>query len=185
MMFMRREKDGAFMNIIQVAEVLRRFGVDVLLLAVGVTFLTSLLKKTVMKSVSSKAYVFLPFALGILIYAAYSLIAKGGICFTAEEVFGILERGFGTGSVATIYYAVYENFLRGKFRTNPLLPLLECIPGEKREQAAEEILGLDRSDEGLCKKIEETLSSYADPPLEEGELAAAAALIEEYLKQIT
>ena len=65
------------MTVIELFGVLNRFGVDVLVLAFGVTFLTSLLKKTVMKSVNRKVFVFLPFGLGILIYTVYSILSRG------------------------------------------------------------------------------------------------------------
>ena len=67
------------MTVIELYGTLHRYGVDVLILALGVTLLTSLLKKTVMKSVSKKVFVFLPFGLGILIYALYSIFTRGGL----------------------------------------------------------------------------------------------------------
>ncbi len=174
------------MTIIQFAEVLRRFGVDVLLLALGVTFLTSLLKKTVMKSVSKKVFVFLPFGIGILVYAVYALLARGGLCFTAQEALDILSSGLGCGSAATLYYVFYEQFLRGKFTMDPLLPLLVCIPENRRAEAAQRIEAeKDKPDEELTQLVREILAEYADPPLSEEELEATALLITEYISNLT
>lgn len=173
------------MTVIQFAEVLRRFGVDVLLLAVGVTLLTSLLKKTVMKSLSKKVFVFLPFGIGILVYFLYRLIAGGGICFTAEELFGILSSGVGCGSAATLYYVFYEQFLRGRTVMDPLLPLLDCIPEEKREEAAQKIEAeFGRPKEELVEAVRRILSEYADPPLTDEEREATVLLLEAYISDI-
>lgn len=173
------------MDIIQIADVLRRYGVDALLLALGVTVLTSLLKKTVMKSVNKKAFVFLPFALGIVVYFVYMLSTKGGVCFTAEEIGAIFDGGFKTGSAATLYYVLYEQFLRGRFKTDPLAPLLACIPKENRDKAAEELMTKCKEAESAYDCAKEILLAYADPPLSDGELDATAALLAKYIEQIT
>ena len=51
------------MTALQFFNAFRTFGADILLLALGVTLFTSLLKKTVMKNCNKKAFVFLPFAI--------------------------------------------------------------------------------------------------------------------------
>ncbi len=175
------------MTVIQLYGVLHRYGVDVLLLALGVTLLTSLLKKTVMKSVSKKVFVFLPFGLGILIYGLYSLLARGGACFTADALRAILGNGIGTGCAATLYYIFYEQFLRGKFPADPIAPLLECVPEDKRQEASKAISDALKGvcAEDACEKIEETLACFADPPLSEEELSLTAELLKEYIYAIT
>ena len=180
MMDVRREKDGNHMTVMELYGILRRCGVDVLFLALGVTFLTSLLKKTVMKSANRKVFVFLPFGLGILIYALYSVIARG-TCFTAEDISDVIGAGFSTGSAATLYYVFYEQFLRGK-TMDPLLPLLVCIPDEKRAEASEKLRSLGNTDGEMT--AEEILREYADPPLSEEELKLTASLLREYLASI-
>ncbi len=173
------------MSVIQLYGALARYGVDVLLLALGVTFLTSLLKKTVMKSVTRKVFVFLPFGLGILIYALYSILSRGGMCFTSEEIFTIVKRGFSTGCAATLYYVVYEQFLRGKFHLDPLLPLLACVPEEKRSEASEAIRTACADAEGdLGECIRDVLATFADPPLSEEELTGLSELLKEYITSI-
>lgn len=173
------------MTVIQLYSVLHRFGVDVLILALGVTFLTSLLKKTVMKSASKKIFVFLPFGLGILVYALYSAIARGGVCFTAEEFYTIAQRGFFTGCAATLYYVFYEQFLRGKLVMDPLLTLLECVPEEKRQEASEAIRSACKETDGdLAEVISERLKDFAEPALSEEELLLTARLLEEYISSL-
>ncbi len=169
------------MTVIELYGTLHRYGVDVLILALGVTLLTSLLKKTVMKSVSKKVFVFLPFGLGILIYALYSIFTRGGLCFTADAVTTLLKGGLETGCAATLYYVFYEQFLRGKFVMDPLLPLLECVPEERRQEASEAIRDAAMGDADAFQGIREQLAQYADPPLTEEELSATAELLKEFL----
>ena len=178
------------MTVLELYGALRRYGVDVLLLALGVTLLTSLLKKTVMKSVSKKVFVFLPFGLGILIYSLYSILSRGGLCFTAEEISAIsslIRQGVSTGCAATLYYVFYEQFLRGKFTADPLAPLLECVPEEKRKEASAAILSAceNAGERELSEVISEQLCTFADPPLSEEEAALAAELLKEYISSIT
>ncbi len=175
------------MTVIELYGALQRYGVDVLLLAFGVTLLTSLLKKTVMKKVSKKVFVFLPFGLGILIYTLYSILSRGGLCFTAEEIAALFRQGFSTGCAATLYYAIYEQFLRGKFTADPLGPLLECVPKEKRQEASAAILSAceNAGEKDPEEVIAEQLKIFADPPLPEEELSLTARLLKEYISSVT
>ena len=76
------------MSAIQYLSTFRLYGWDVLLLAGAVTLLTALLKKTVLKNASRKLYVFLPFAIGILLYAAYrGLVTLSPLPFTYVQNF--------------------------------------------------------------------------------------------------
>ena len=100
------------MSAIQYLSAFRTFGADVLALALGVTLVTSLFKKTVFKNRSKKLFVFLPFALGFVFYAVYRAIAaRSAIPFTGE-LFRTCEGGFACGCAATLYYVVYEQFFR-------------------------------------------------------------------------
>lgn len=105
------------MSAIQYLSAFRLYGWDVLLLAGAVTLLTALLKKTVLKNASRKLYVFLPFAIGILLYAAYrGLVTLSPLPFTTDLA-ATIEGGFGCGCAATLYYVIYEQFFR-KRETN-------------------------------------------------------------------
>ena len=100
------------MSAIQYLSTFRLYGWDVLLLAGGVTLLTSLLKKTVLKNVPKKLFVFLPFALGIVLYAIYrALVTLSAEPFTTGLA-ATVEGGFACGCAATLYYVVYEQFFR-------------------------------------------------------------------------
>ena len=167
------------MSFVQLVSAIRLYGADVLLLALGVTLVTSLLKKTVMKNCPKKVFVFLPFVLGLVFYAIYRLIATASALPLLKELPVTIEGGFGCGCAATLYYVVYEQFLRGKFRADPLLPLLEFVPEERRAEAAKTLYdgAKDLGEEEMQRYFEENLNTFADPPMSEDELRATAELL--------
>ena len=171
------------MSFVQILSAFRLYGADVLILAFGVTLATSLLKKTVMKTLDKKVFVFLPFALGFVFYAVYRMIATASIAPLSTEFLHTLECGFGCGCAATLYYVVYEQFLRGKFRIDPLSPLLECVPEARRQEAAKALYegAKDLGEEEMRKYFVESLTTYADPPMSEEELLMTAELLTEYM----
>ena len=127
------------MTAIQYLNAFRVYGADVLLLALGVTLLTSLLKKTAMKNCPKKVYVILPFALGLVFYAVYRAIATMSAKPFTADLLVTLEGGFACGCAATLYYVVYEQF----FRSRTLPPVSELlhgvVPEEKIAEAAGEL----------------------------------------------
>ncbi len=173
------------MTFVRFISAFRLYSADVLLLALGVTLLTSLLKTTVFKSFDKKVFVFLPFALGLILYAVYRMLVTLSVAPLASDLCRTLEGGFGCGCAATLYYVFYEQFLRGKF-SDPLCPLLECVPEEERTRAAKELYAgcRDLEADERIEYLKENLNTYADPPLSEAELEATALLIAEYLSSI-
>ena len=123
------------MSFMELIDALRAYGVDVLLLALGVTLLVALLKKTVMKNVPKKVFVVLPFAIGIVLYAIFrALVSLSPEPFTSE-IASTLEKGFACGCCSTLYYVIYEQFIRGR-SVSPLYPLLGGECALQREQGA-------------------------------------------------
>ena len=178
------------MTALQFFNALRTFGADVLLLALGVAFLTSLLKKTVMKNCSKKAFLFLPFAIGILVYAVYlSLVTLSAAPFYKDLLLTV-EKGISCGLAANLYYVLYEQFFCASKSTSPqalLCSLLDgIVPDDKKEEAAavltKKSAGVDK--EQLPKVIEEALSPYASPNLNEVELSAAIAILAQYFSAL-
>lgn len=172
------------MTALQFMNAFRTFGADVLLLALGVTLLTSLLKKTVMKNCNKKTFVFLPFAIGIVVYAAYAaLVTLSADPFT-KEIAATVEKGFSCGLAATLYYVVYEQFFRSPKKTpDPLDALLDgIVPDEKRNEAAaaltERCAGAEK--EQLPELVRETLFLYASPDLSQAETEVAVKILTEY-----
>ena len=175
------------MTFFQIVSAFRLYSADVLLLAFGVTLLTSLLKKTVMKSCNRKVFVFLPFGIGLFVYAAFRLLTEWSLAPIASGIILTIEGGFGCGCAATLYYVIYEQFVREKrVIVNPLLPLLECIPAEGREMAAEALFegGKLLSGEDRIVYFRDTLKTYADPPMSEDEVTRIALLLAEFLRTI-
>lgn len=172
------------MTVVQIVGALRLYGADVLLIALGVTLLTSLIKRTLLKNFSGKVYVFLPFAIGVLIYACYRMIITLSAAPLTEELLSTCEGGFACGSVATIYYVVYEQFLRrGKTELSPLLPLLEgFVPEELKEAVADALIGgykaVER--ENLPAFVLEALKSIV-PELSDGDAELCSRLVSEFL----
>ena len=176
-----RRKERETMTLFQYLSALKSYGLDVLLLALGVTLCVSLLKKTVLKNCSKKVFVFLPFALGAVFYGAFRAIAaKSLLPFTADFA-QTAEGGFACGCAATLYYVVYEQFFRAKAKTAPpLLPLLDgIVKEEKRRETADALLKQsgNLSGEQLHAFVADTLSENALPDLLPEELIACANLI--------
>ena len=174
------------MTFIQIVSAFRVYSADVLFIALGVTLITSLLKKTVLKNLSKKLYVFIPFLVGLILFAVFrALVTLSPAPFTTE-LLSTLEGGFATGCAATLYYVLYEQFIRGKTSASPLLPLLEAVPEEKRAIAAEKLYAESKA---LPKEERETyfsehLNLYADPPLDEAEKAATSKVLSEFMASL-
>lgn len=176
------------MTILQYLSAFRLYGADVLLLALGVTLVTALLKKTLLKNATKKLYLFLPFLIGLLFWCVYRAFADRNFLFLTENFPQTLEGAFACGCAATLYYVVYEQFFRAKTdgAAEPLAPLLEgFVPEEKREEAAraldEGATGLEG--DALRAFVSQTLAAYAEENATEAELTAAAALIAEFIER--
>lgn len=173
------------MTLMEFFAAIRHYRADVLLLALGVSLLTSLLKRTVFKRLSKRFYVFLPFALGIVLYTVYSLLTAWSVAPLTQDAYATLEGGFGCGCAATLYYCVYKQFFRkGEVSADPLAPLLEpVVPAETIAEAGALLLaGRDADD--LPAFVKETLRPYAFPSLTEFELEVHAQLIAKYLQEL-
>lgn len=180
----------------------RLYGWDVLLLAGGVCLLTSLLKKTVLKNTPSKLYVFVPFVLGVLLYAVYrALVTLSAEPFTTELA-ATFEGGFACGCAATLYYVVYEQFFRKKTdaetdggqaqgdeagdTVSPVAPLLEgYVPEETRAAVADALYegAQDKTGDALRAFVRETLAS-AMPAATQAELLALTELVTAFLASL-
>lgn len=163
---------------------LRLYGADVLLLALGVTLVTSLLKKTVLKNASRKIFVFLPYLLGLLLYCAYRMITTQSASPVTQDFLATAEGGFAVGCAATLYYVVYEQFFRAKKDTvNALTPLLEgIVPDENVAEVSQLLLeiGADKDRTEAAELVKETLSRY-DCPLGDLQREVYCTLVASYL----
>lgn len=158
---------------------LNKYGADVLLLAAGVTLLCGLLKKTVLKNCPNKAYVFLPFLIGLVLYAAYRALSMWSVAPLTTEIGSTVEGGLECGSAATMYYILYEQFVKKGKTALSLSPMLGgFVPDGKCEEASDELLkgSKERPAEELGAFVEETLKRYTED-LSEAELAAVVRAV--------
>ena len=168
------------MTAMEFVNALEKYGADVLLLAAGVSLFTALLKKTVLKNCPNKVYVFLPFLIGIVLYAAYRAVSTWSVLPFTADIAATFGGGLDCGAAATIYYIVYEQFIRkGKSKLS-LSPMLGGIlPDEKCEEASAELLrgAKERPEEELTVFVKETIVRYAGDSLTESELEATARAV--------
>ncbi len=174
------------MSFVQILSAFRLYGADVLLLALGVTLTVSLLKKTVFKRLPKKVFVFLPFLVGLVFYAGFRAIVTLSADPFTRDLAHTLEGGFACGCAATLYYVIYEQFIRGR-SLSPLYPLLEgIVPQEAREEAAKSLYeGSENMTETERVEYFKThLNTFADPPMSEEELAETALLLAKFLSSL-
>lgn len=167
---------------------LRLYGADVLILASGVSLLTSLLKKTVFKKASKKIFVFLPYVFGLIFYGVYRAVVTRSAAPFTHEFFATTEGGFAVGCVATLYYVIYEQFFRGKKNGagNALTPLLEgVVPAENVAEISEILLAQSagKSREEIAALVKETLSA-TDCALTDAETELYCNLVTAYLTEL-
>jgi hypothetical protein len=173
------------MSMIEYLSAFRLYKADVLLLALGVTLVTSLLKKTVLKNCSKKLYLFIPFVVGLLFYCVYAMIAARSFLPLTKELTTTVEGGFACGCAATLYYVTYEQFFRMK--KYPLSTLLEgYVSEEKQEEVAQRLSEESNSipKDELYAYVQQTLAEYAKEDVTEEELSLAAKTIAEVLLKL-
>lgn len=145
------------MKLVQVLDVMQEYSLKVLILAALVCGLTSIIKIWIPDS-KKKFLTFVPFILGIIVYSIYLLIAEG-----ASEILkpDTILSGFECGAAATIYYVLYEQFIRNK--TFPKVTSKEALAvmGILNNTVKPECL------EGVSEKIANLLkdSSYGEEAL--------------------
>ncbi len=171
------------MSFIQIVSALRPYGADVLLLALGTTFVVSLLKKTVLKHCNGKIFVVLPFAVGLILYAVYRAAATCSADPFTCDILRTLEGGFSCGCAAVLYHNIYKQFCGERLPV--LYPLLDAVPEETRKEVAETLLreGKDLPADAREAYFFDALSSAA-PDLDEPERRALAALLAQFLSEL-
>lgn len=168
----------------------RLYSAEVLLLALGVTLVASLLKKTLLKNVQSKVYVFLPFGIGLVFYAIFRMIVTTSFTPLTSELGATLEGGFACGCAATLYYVVWEQFFRSA-KATAISPVYPLLAGFVKEDTREEIASLiyEQSlvlkDDELSDFIKSTLQENATEEVTQGELEALCLLLKEFLSALS
>lgn len=98
------------MTIAQLIDLLRSYGVDILILGAADALLTALIGKIPEKILPKKYLTFIPFLLGFLLYALFFPLIKN---LSAEDFSVVLERGFGVGLTAILCNLLFAR-LTGK-----------------------------------------------------------------------
>lgn len=135
------------MTILQYLSAFRLFGGDVLVLGLAVTIAVSVLKKTALKNAPKKLFVFLPFALGTIVFAAFRCLAELSAAPLTSDLAATFEGGFACGCAATLYYVVYEQFLRVK----------QSAAGNAENAAAENTGSAENAPTDGARSAEETV----------------------------
>ena len=185
----RREK---FLSLIQVFNTFTFYGIDISLLALLTVFLTQFLKKTLFKSAQKKIITFLPFMLGTIFYAVYAGLRNLSLLYVLNEYSSILEHGISVGAIATLYYIMYEQFVREKKATSQTEQVISAliegyIPAESVERASKaiaEALARDVTGNGMTR-AQEILAEYSDGEIDERNMQLLCRLIIETLAHLT
>jgi len=98
------------MTIVQFISAMERYSVDVLFLGIAVCLITSIIKKIIPTN-KKKYMTFVPFLTGCIVYGLYMFFTdKSYNIFSMSTV----VKGIESGAAATIYYVMFEQFVRGK-----------------------------------------------------------------------
>ena len=180
------------MSFIQIIATFTFYGIDVSCLALLTTLSTQVIKKALFKNADKKLVTFLPFLLGTLFYAVYAAVRNLSLQYLLSEYVSIVEHGISVGAIATLYYVLYEQFVRvksGLSETEQIISTLieGYIPKENVEKAAKEIaeaLARDVTGNGAAR-AQEILAEYSDGEADERDLKLLCMLIIETLAHLT
>ena len=129
------------MTIAQLIDLLRSYGVDILILGAADALLTALIGKIPEKILPKKYLTFIPFLLGFLLYALFFPLIKN---LSAEDFSVVLERGFGVGLTAIFCNLLFARLTGKKDGTSGAASLVkqllkDCIKEPALTEAAEKI----------------------------------------------
>ncbi len=129
------------MTIAQLIDLLRSYGVDILILGAADALLTALIGKIPEKILPKKYLTVIPFLLGFLLYALFFPLLKN---LSAEDFSVVLERGFGVGLTAILCNLLFARLTGKKDGTSGAASLVkqllkDCIKEPALTEAAEKI----------------------------------------------
>lgn len=132
------------MTFISIIDTLTFYGLDVVLLALITCVITYVLKITVLKKCAKKLITLLPFIVGTILYGAYLCLQRLDFFCITSNLATIIENGFSVGTLATVFYVCYEQFIRNKpqkcLAEGVITSLIEgTVPDDAVERTAREI----------------------------------------------
>lgn len=179
------------MTIIKIIDTFTFYGLDVVLLAFLTAVTVQICKITFLKKMKRKLLTFLPFAVGIVFYAAYAALKNWSLYYLVTEYVSVLEHGVSVGSVATLLYVLYEQFIRDKTVSSAtegvISTLIEgFVPTDRTERVAKEIAGaIERDVTGNgATRAREILTENSAEEITERDLELLSKLIIETLAHI-
>ena len=188
---MSRARGENFLSFIKIFSTFTFYGIDISCLALATTLLTQLLKKLIFKT-NKKLVTFLPFVLGTIFYAAYAAVRNLSLSYLLDEYVTILEHGISVGAVATLYYVLYEQFVRTKSNISQTEKVISTliegyVPSNNLEEAAKSIaeaIARDVTGNGATR-AKEILAQYSEGDVNERDLQLLSKLIIETLAHMT
>ncbi len=179
------------MTIIKIIDTFTFYGLDVVLLAALTAVTVQIFKVTFMKKVKKKLLTFLPFTVGIVYYAVYAALKNWSLSYLLAEYVSVLEHGVSVGSVATLLYVLYEQFVRDKTSSSAtegvISTLIEgFVPTDRTESVAKQIaeaIERDVTGDGALKAAE-ILSENSEEGISERDLQLLSKLIIETLAHV-
>lgn len=179
------------MTIIKIIETFTFYGLDVIILSAATCAAVQILKVTLLKNCKKKIVTFLPFLIGTLVYAAYAAVCNQSAAYLLDHYTLILERGFGVGTLSTVIYVWYEQFIREKSGASAtesvIATLIEgFVPSDAAESVAAAIAAAIEKDvtgDG-AKKAAEILKENAEGDVTEKDIVLLSKLIIETLAHL-
>jgi hypothetical protein len=102
------------LTIVEIINTFAFYGIDKILLATMTCISAQLLKNTLLKNCKKKILTFLPFLIGSLFYAIFVSIYYLDALYLVKNYTQVVEGGFGVGTLSTVIYVCYEQFVRDK-----------------------------------------------------------------------
>ncbi len=179
------------LTIIKIIDTFTFYGLDVVLLAFLTAVTVQICKVTFLKKMKKKLLTFLPFTFGVIFYAAYAALKNWSLSYLLTEYISVLEHGVSVGSVATLLYVLYEQFVRDKATMSAtegvISTLIEgFVPTDKIESVAKEIAqAIERDVTGNgATRTAEILTENSEGEITERDLELLSKLIIETLAHI-
>lgn len=179
------------LTFIEIIDCFTFYGFDVIALALLTAVLTQVIKLTVFKK-RKKLVTFLPFMLGTVLYAVYAAVRNLSLYFIVREYVAILEHGISVGAAATLFYVLYEQFVREKSGLTAtekvICTLIEAyVPSDSLENTAKAIAeAVERDVTGNgASRTAEILSECCEEGITERDIALLSKLIIETLARMS
>ncbi|MGN0817905.1 MAG: hypothetical protein ACI4L9_02950 [Candidatus Coproplasma sp.] len=179
------------MSFFKIIDAFTFYGIDTAVLAALTCIIVQILKKTALKGFKKKIITFLPFVTGCILFAAYVCACNLSYTYLLENYVDVLERGFTVGSLSTVIYVWYEQFIREKDNVSAtegvIATLVEgYVPSDEVENVAKQIAQAIQRDvvgDG-AKKTAEILAENSGEGVTEKDVTLLSKLIIETLAHL-